>query len=478
MRSFLTVFVIALALVPVAAAGQDASDADADAVAEDEVMVDLRVRSELQSDEVEALKSQVVQAVEEGRCRAAIADAKRIVDAMFESPVAWALLGDARRCSGDKPGAVDAYRRARTLGSEDPSVLVVLEALEASFGELHVRVRLDSPLEVPRIVLRMGDETRSPDFRRGGETVFRDIDFPDPMTLVVSGLGLREAVQSIDPLAPGERRRVDVETTFVGVGSLRVGAHDASDCRVRVRSAEGPVILPGATVEVTAGRVPVFIENEFGRLEHHIGVAAGEVVDLNPLPLVPATLTVVGLPVGSVVRAYVDGRFDGTWAEAELTVGAAGSAVDEGTGVRVAPPLKMGPLMGGSGGLFLEHPRLGEAAADVSLQPGRVNATTFDWGDMDGVAGVRDEFLAWKTSQEGRASRTLGPALPPALVGIGTAVASGVLLAAGIDLDDPGLGGSAAGVGVSSGVAFGIAIGVGIASPKAQPWKAWKPDGF
>ena len=67
--------------------------------------------------------------------------------------------------------------------------------------------------------------------------------------------------------------------------------------------------------------------------------------------------------MGATVRAYVDGAHEGTYAERELRVPREGATVDEETGVLIAPPLKMGPLMGGSGGLFLEHPRLGVAAA-------------------------------------------------------------------------------------------------------------------
>ncbi len=448
------------------------------AAPEDEVEVDLLVRSDLHPDEVEALTRRIREAVEAGRCMAAIADAKSIVDAAFDDPRGWALLGDARRCAGDTLGAVDAYRRARALGSDDPGVLVVLRSLEATFGELRVRVVLDRPLEVPRVVLHMGDRERKPDFRRGGESVFRDLDSPGTFTLVVSGLGLREEVRAVDPLAPGEHRRVEIETTYVGVGTLKVGPHEPSDCRVRVRDANGPEVGPGGVVEVTAGDVRVYVSNEYGTLTHHVRVPPGETVEIDPLPLVPSTLTVVGLPVGSTVRAYVDGMQEGTYAEREVRVDREGATVDDETGVLIAPPLRMGPLMGGSGGIFLEHPRLGVAAADVSLQPGRVNATTFAWRTLEGVDGVKDEFARWKNTQEGRRSMRAPPWVPPFAVGIGSALVAGALLAGGLDTYDDGLFASSAGTGIVSGMAFGIAIGVGVASPPREAWSAWRPEGF
>jgi len=456
----------------------EAARTEASVGPDEEVTVDLRVRSILGAGEAAALVSSVRDAIDAGRCRAAIADAKSIVDAAFEDPTGWALLGDARRCAGDTLGAVDAYRRARALGSDDPGVLVVLRSLEAGFGELRVRVVLDRPLEVPRVVLRIGDAARKPDFRRGGESVFRDLDSPEPMSLVVSGLGLREQVRALDPLDPGERRRVEVETTYVGVGSLRIGAHEPSDCRVRVRDLDGPEIGPGGVVEVTAGRVRVYVQNEYGSLEHHVQVPAGEQVDVDPLPLVPSTLTVVGLPVGSTVRAYVDGAREGTYAERELRVPRDGAVPDEETGVLIAPPLRMGPLMGGSGGIFLEHPRLGVAAADVSLQPGRANATTFVWRGLQGVSGVRDEFIAWKNTQEGRRAMRAPAWVPAAVVGVGSVLAASVLLGLGVETYDEGVFAGSAATGIASGVAFGIAIGVGVASPPQQAWSAWRPHGF
>jgi hypothetical protein len=455
---------------PQAEATRSATEAD--------VVVDLQLRSSLDAGEVEALTQRVAEAVEAGRCMNAMADAKSIVDAAFEDPRGWALLGDARRCAGDTLGAVDAYRRARALGSDDPGVLVVLRGLEASFGEVRVAVIMDRPFEVPRVLLRLGDSVRRPDFRRGGETVFRDLDPTQAMTLIVSGLGTREEVRALDPLSPGEQRRVEVETTYVGVGSLRLGPYELTDCRVRVRAEDGPEVSPGVIVEVTAGRAPVFVQNEYGTLMHRVHVAAGELVDLDPIPLVPSTLTVVGLPVGATVRAYVDGAHEGTYAERELRVPREGATVDEETGVLIAPPLKMGPLMGGSGGLFLEHPRLGVAAADVSLQPGRVNATTFGWRDLAGVDGVRDEFTRWKNSQPGRQSMRAPKWVPPLAVGIGSALAAGALLAGGGLNSNEGLLGGAAGTGVASGVAFGVAIGVAVASPPQPAWSAWRPDGF
>jgi hypothetical protein len=298
------------------------------------------------------------------------------------------------------------------------------------------------------------------------------------MTLVVTGLGLQEELRALDPLTPGERRRIDVQTSYVGVGTLRVGAHEVSDCRVRVRSSDGPVVGSGVAVEVTAGRVAVWVENEFGSLRHFVQVPVGETVEVEPLPLMPATLTVVGLPVGAVVRAYVDGFVEGTFAEREVRVLRAGATVDPETGVLLAPPLKLGPLMGGSGGLFLEHPRLGAAAGDVSLQPGRVNATTFAWRDLEGVSGVRREFMVWKRSQEGRESMRVGPWLPPAVVGLVSAMAGSAMLVAGLEQGDEALLAGSSVSGIVSGVAFGVGVGIGVAAPPRPAWSAWRPEGF
>ena len=100
--------------------------------------------------------------------------------------------------------------------------------------------------------------------------------------------------------------------------------------------------------------------------------------------------------------------------------------MDDSTGVRLAPPTRVPSLLGGVGGVFVSHARLGEGSANVALQAGSPNATTFLWRGMEGVGSVEAEYQAWQRDRSQIQRRT------GATIGLGLGLLAGSAAASGV----------------------------------------------
>lgn len=381
-------------------------------------------------------RERVVAALDDGKCAAAKAAASEFALAQPNLPDGYRFLGDAARCAGDFRAAVLAYRRYKDLGGTENSVDLMLTGLVANLGSLIARVTLPSGDVLPHASVHLPDETVAGEPMGGGEFVFDDLPTGQTLVVSVTGKGLGPADIEVEALAAGERREVFIDVEFIGLATVEVVEHPPGVCATTLLTPDGDVAAgPGSSSEVTAAEVVALVTGDYGEVEIPIDVAAGAIVQFDPTPWIPTSITVVGVPGGSTVRVFVEGM-GGAMVEREIYVPVAPGTLDVETGVMVAPPQRLVSLVGGVGGIFLEHPVLGEGTAAVVLEPGAANATTFKWDELPGVEQVQGRYARW--SEQRTAIRRKA--------GVGAGIFAGV----------------AAGSGILSGILWGLAADAGV----------------
>ncbi len=396
--------------------------------------------------DVERFRERVEGALQAGECAVALATATELTSRAPTNPEGWRLFGDAARCGGGNRAAARGYRRYRELGGADPAVDLMLKGLLETLGTLDVRVqrRGGDPLPLVRLALPRG-EVLSPSQSPGGTLRFSELPTQVVLALSVAGKGLDPLDLEVPPLGPGELRAVEVEPHFVGLGTVEVAGHDPALCTVALTTADGESeVGPGASERVTAGAVTARVSGTHGGVEVSLEVARDDTITFDPRPWVPASLTLVGLPTGSEVRVFVQGS-GGASLERAVAVSPFGGTLQGDSGVLIAPPEQIDSLIGGSGGLFVSHPTLGEGAGSLVLAPGSVNGATFDWASMSGAAELGTRYRTWADQRTQLQLHARRRTAAPAAVAIGSAVASGVMVGLLLDADRR-LGASAAGV--------------------------------
>lgn len=368
-------------------------------------------------------------ALAEGRCADADTWARGLTDARPELPLGWRLVGDAARCTGEQTlEAVRAYRRYESLGGTDLQVLQALEAMSSMLGRVRVQVpperRGDS-----LVAWTETDGTRTFALSEDdGSLVIRDVPPGQTIDVHVAGLGLETAVSSLPALTGGGEVSLEVAPTFVGTAQLSVADGLVSNTTLTFGCDHGErAAAPGEQVDVTAGAVVARIETERGATEVELYLEAGEVRPFDPIAHLPAELTIVGLPAGAEVRVFVQNSAGGDVIQTLEVPGGVGE-IDDETGVRLAPPQRLGSLQGGAGGVFVSHPTLGGGTGTVALVGGEGNATTFDWRGMDGIPSVQARFRTWQDARASAASKNARTVI--AGVATASAIASGAVLLA------------------------------------------------
>ncbi|MEE2830434.1 MAG: hypothetical protein VX498_14695 [Myxococcota bacterium] len=376
------------------------------------------------------LGERVEGAVSEGRCALARAGSLEFTAGMPDSPRGYRLLGDALRCADRKRDALLAYRRHRELGGDDPGVASLIDGLASNLSELIVQVEQDSGTAVFRVWVSFGTQDLPGEFESDGRFRFSDLPAGEPITLRLAATGFASLTREVDLLAPGELREIQVAPEFIGLAEVELVAYDPKQYRVALVSADGrKPAPPGSLIRVTVGELAAEVTSEHGRLLAPLEAESDERLIFDPRVWSPSELTLVGIPVGAKVRIFVEGGDDAIL-EREVVVPLFPGETDSESGVRLAPPQKVSSLIGGSAGLFVNHPVLGSGNGSVVLAPGRVNATTFDWSGMSGVPEVRSRWKKWQ-DREGflRGSGSRLPRVTLA-VGVGTGIAAGLLWAA------------------------------------------------
>lgn len=386
--------------------------------------------------DIASYRDRVNQAITAGGCAVAMATANELTMRAPRDPDGWRLSGDAARCAGATRSAALAYRRYSTLGGDDPRVALMLQGLVESLGILEVVIerQKDGPVPIARLVLP-GGEVLAPNDVRGSTLRFEDLPAGVALDLAVVGRGLDSLSVEVPPLAPGEVRAMEAQPHYVGLGTVRVATYEPSLCKTTLVSADGEAeIAPGGSEKVTAGTVTAVVSGDHGEVDVELEVAPGSDVTFDPSAWIPSSLTIVDLPSGAVVRVFVDGMGEAK-IERSKSVALFGGRIDPQTGVRLAAPFVVRSLIGGRGGIFVSHPALGEGAGTIVLEPGNVNATTFAWSDMPGVPRVTDMYKEWSGDRMKLRRKVGGQAAVPAVLAIGSLVASGVTLALTLEAD-------------------------------------------
>ena len=229
---------------------------------------------------------------------------------------------------------------------------------------------------------------------------------------------------------------------------------------------EERTLEPGAALEVTAGVVDVEVSNGHGTSEVPVAVESRSVVSFDPVAWMPSEMTLIGVPAGSRVELRIRG-FEGSEIHRELELPVGVGELDREAGVRVPEPQRVKSLVGGQGEINVQHPVLGEGRARVVLEPGAVNATTFNWRTLPGTALARSSFEQWQQEVRAAQVRAATRPLPAALVAIAGGVASGVLA---------GLGGQAAAQVVTQEQAYEDALGAESVDALSSRYDAWKAE--
>ena len=391
--------------------------------------------------DIDVARARVKEAITAGNCQVAAATADEVTAGLPRLPDGWRLVGDAARCDGRVRAAALAYGRFLELGGTDPRVTLMLEGLLDNLGDLEIRLSREAGGPVALVRLELPDgESVSPEVAPDGTLTFSRLPAGTELSVTVGGRGLEAQAVAVKPLGPGEHRVVTVTPTYVGLGVLRLARYDTSMCKTTFYTADGELELaPGGAERVTAGKVAAVVQGAHGEIEVDLDLEPGQSIEFDPLPWVPTSLTIVGLPAGSTVRVSVEG-FDDARMEKSQAVDLFGGQIDPATGVRVAEPLAMQGLLGGSGGLFVEHPVLGGGNRPIVLELGEVNATTFDYHALPGLEAVRLHHQRWSANRGTiqRASRgQTGAGLGMGIAGaVAAGLFTGLAVAADLQLDE------------------------------------------
>ena len=382
-----------------------------------------------------------------GRCQAARASASEATFWRPDLAESWRMTGAAARCLRESRDAVLAYRRYAELGGTDPGVVDLTADLASRLGVLTVSVTLPEG-ELSEPILRLVVPGAEPIDRVADLRTARLSDLPidTPMTLQVAATGCEPVEQPVQALSEGEQRTVEVDLPWIGIGTVKIADHDPDRCSASILTEGGSTVAaPGSRHRVTAGSLILSIEAAEGTSEVTFELTPDQILDIDPTHHLPAALTIAEVPAGSQLRVFVEGP-DGTGVQQRTRLPRVEGTIDEETGVRLAPPHRLESLAGGSGGLFIDHPVLGQGNTTVTLVAGEVNVATFDWRTLDGVEAVRLRFQE-HTAQRQRTALARDRARGQQ--------AAGVILA-GVGL---GLLGGAAGAwaGLSSSKAAGLA---------------------
>ena len=368
-------------------------------------------------------RERVAEALAAERCRAARSAAGELVSLLPEDPGAWALAGDAARCSDATREAVLAYRKHVALGGADPAVGRHLDELAGKLGSVLVLVTKPDDVASLTLLLDTGEEFIEGEAVSGGFQ-FVDIAPERPLVLNVVGTGVKAEEVKVKPLRSAEKRQLAVTPIVVGFGTVSILPYKIDHIQASISGPEGVVAArPGAMMELTVGSYTARVESQNGMVAIPLEITRGGLQTFDANEHEPSAITVGGLPAGALVRVFVEG-VGGAVAEQQFRVPLADAVLDKLTGVLVAPPQKVRNLRPGRGGLFVEHPSLGEGSAEFVLTSGGQQVTEFDWRALPGVGKVTTAFAAWQeqaAASKGTSGRT-----------VAMGAASGGLLAAGV----------------------------------------------
>jgi len=355
----------------------------------------------------------------QGRCDEALVPAKDFVKASPKEPRAYVALGDVHRCAVRLRQAGLAYRKAVDLGSEDATLLMQLEGVEARLATLVITLRAPTSA-VAEVAVMIGALTVPPTSFDQGVARFELMPTDTDLDVRIGGRGFEPHSVPVPALKGSEIRRVEASPTFLGVGTVAVSSWPGGIDRVEIMEGrEAILVQAGEKLHLGAGTTVARITNRAGSVELPLVIARSREIKLEPGRFIPAGLVVSGLPTGSVVEVALGERSE-RFVTHEVPRG--GGTLDQTTGALIAPPQSIEGLVAGRTALRVKHPSLGVGAQAITLAPAETNIVIFDQAQLPGTA---DLMLRWKAHGTGSAGKQVNV---PAL---GAGIAGGVALALG-----------------------------------------------
>ncbi len=339
-----------------------------------------------------------------------------------EESAAYKALGDAERCRGKLAPAARAYVRYQELGGKEAAVELLLKGLLQSLGSLELSAALVGGGKANYRV-EVGGASWSGELDGETAVTLKYLPVSDPVEVGLTGLGIASTEETLGPLPAGQTTTHAFPVESVGLGSIQMPAELGAE--VTFLGPLGPQALEAAQLlETTVGSWRIRLTNELGVIESPVEVKLGETLSFDLAPIMPTSLSLSGVPAGSTVRVFIEG-LSGEFVEREVSIPIRGGGTDPATGVPLAPTLRITSLLGGSGGLFMEHPLLGGVGTDIALLPGQDNALALAWKDLEGVVKVQLAYKEWQDAHSVDLKR-IG-SRPKLLLGLAVGTGAGAL---------------------------------------------------
>ncbi|MCP4810339.1 MAG: hypothetical protein GY913_04740 [Proteobacteria bacterium] len=355
---------------------------------------------------------EVQDALAKGDCQLATEVAGRWIALSPDDAAAWRAQGDSARCSGDSRAALVSYRKALSL-KPDAGLEALIGSLASDLSSVQVSLTGADAEIAPLVTALYGDTTIE-----SANGLLRDLPQNTDITVTIGGPGYNPVSQKVTTPAAGVLDELTVPVTFLGWSTLTVG-EIGEGVTVLLDDAE----LAAGEQQVLAGSHTLVVTGETGRREDTLSLDADGSHAIEPMQLLPASVTLLGIPEGTTL----------TFPEGEpVTVARGEGELDETLGIRVVQSVAIEGLDQGEHTYTFTHPIFGTVEGRFFAVAGQVSAEPVPWRALETVDALAQEYAAHTAEQGG-----VGTAGWIALGGSAAAVAGGGL--AGLSFSKLGL---------------------------------------
>jgi len=339
---------------------------------------------------------------------------------------------DALRQEGKMRDALLAYRAYLDAGGPPTAVIAPWRALEAEFGTVRVELSGSDPSWTAHATLRWDDGEATASGAPGELVELDPVPVGVQLSLEVSGDGLERESRRVIPLVSGDLPHTEaVALAFAGFGTLEVQSFESSAAEVFVHDGSTwRSALPGTSIAVTAGAVPVRMTNASGTTEVFIDVGAQESVAFDPVAWIPVTLTLAGVPAGATLSVFVENAQ--RVVSAELVASADAGAIDGETGLQLIDELTLDSVVPGVAGIYLQHPALGTGAWNVDITPSDGARLVIDPSSLPGTSRITADYQRWSAARSTIRRRTVAGMVSGGSVIVLGSIGSGLLWSAAV----------------------------------------------
>lgn len=322
---------------------------------------------------------EVQDALAKGDCQLASDVAGRRIALSPDDAAAWRAQGDAARCSGDSRAALVSYRKALSL-KPDAGLEALIGSLASDLSSVQVTLTgVDADI-APIVTATYGDVTVE-----SANGLLRDLPQNTDIDVSIAGPGYNPVRQAVTTPEAGAIHELTVPVTFLGWATMHVG-EIGPGVTVLLDDAE----LVAGERRVVAGGHSLVVTGETGRRELAIDVQG--TYALEPMQLLPASVTLLGLPEGATL----------TLAEREPIAVARGEGeLDETLGIRVVQSVAIEGLDQGEHTYVMSHPIFGDVEGRFFAVAGQVSAEPVPWRALDTVDALAQEYAAYTAQQGG-----------------------------------------------------------------------------